>query len=291
MPSPKAYALSEGAARWLKTQIANQSLFEGDSFAERFAGEDSRKTYFVNESAENILPFSVVELTQNTYATDRTLVGAKKPSSVLGYYAINSGSIVEPGQVGSCQVGPIYVVRSATVSLSLNKPAGVNGWEVDILPTGKPFLDIRPIGVFDTANKYLAAEIYNLERIFIKAPSGGISGRVGSLLGSASCDLLTVSSSTFAVSNTSSKATVYNWATAAACTKGDRYGVAIKINNIWMITAEDCNDTGSTVQPGTGSVGGGEVVGLIDTAIYPSSTTVISREMKFTGSATGGGIS
>jgi hypothetical protein len=63
---------------------------------------------------------------------------------------------------------------------------------------------------------------------------------------------------------------VMNWTTSVACANGDRFGIAAWINGGWYIIAEDCNDEGSTLEPGTGSSSGGTVAELIDTTIYAS---------------------
>ena len=83
---------------------------------------------------------------------------------------------------------------------------------------------------------------------------------------------------------------VHNWATSAACATGDRYGLANYIDGEWLIAAEDCNDEGSTIGPGTGGSSGGTVTELIDTTIYPATSAVASYEMRFTGTGTGGGF-
>jgi hypothetical protein len=124
----------------------------------------------------------------------------------------------------------------------------------------------------------------------VKAPSGGIPGRVGTLLGSVECDVWNESNTTEQIKDSTQNITVYNWATSAACATGDRYGIAGWCNGAWYIIAEDCNDEGSTVGPGTGSGSGGMVPDAIDTStITPAVSTGQFNNVNFTGTGTGSG--
>jgi len=124
----------------------------------------------------------------------------------------------------------------------------------------------------------------------IKAPSGGIPGRVGTLLGSVECDVWNENNTTNQIKDSTQNITVYNWTTTAACANGDRYGLAGWCNGAWYIIAEDCNDEGSSVQPGTGTGTGGTVADAIDTGtITPASMYGESYNINFTGTGTGSG--
>ena len=124
----------------------------------------------------------------------------------------------------------------------------------------------------------------------IKAPSGGIPGRVGTLLGSVECDVWNENNTTDQIKDSTQNITVYNWTTTAACANGDRYGLAGWCNGAWYIIAEDCNDEGSSVQPGTGTGTGGTVGDAIDTGtITPASMFGESYNINFTGTGTGSG--
>ncbi len=100
----------------------------------------------------------------------------------------------------------------------------------------------------------------------IKAPSGGIPGRVGTLLGGVICDVWKESYTTQQIEDSGGQIKVMNWTTSVACANGDRYGIAAWINGGWYIIAEDCNDEGSTTQAGTGSGTGGRIGDAIDTS-------------------------
>jgi hypothetical protein len=99
----------------------------------------------------------------------------------------------------------------------------------------------------------------------IKAPSGGIPGRVGTLLGGVICDVWKEAATTQQIEDSGTDIKVMNWTTSAVCANGDRFGIAAWINGGWYIIAEDCNDEGSTLEPGTGSSSGGTVGDAIDT--------------------------
>lgn len=87
----------------------------------------------------------------------------------------------------------------------------------------------------------------------IKAPANGIPGRVGTLLGSAECDVWKESLTTEQIEDSTKNITVYNWTTSAVCKNGDRFGIAGWCNGAWYIISEDCNDEGSTIQPASTS--------------------------------------
>jgi hypothetical protein len=82
----------------------------------------------------------------------------------------------------------------------------------------------------------------------IKAPSGGIPGRVGTLLGGVICDVWKEAATTQQIEDSGQDIKVMNWTTSAVCVNGDRYGIAAWINGGWYVIAEDCNDEGSTLQ-------------------------------------------
>jgi hypothetical protein len=123
----------------------------------------------------------------------------------------------------------------------------------------------------------------------VKAPAGGIPGRVGTLLGGATCDVYRQNTTSQQIEDSGVDIKVYNWTTTAACTKGDRYGMAAWCNNGWHIIAEDCNDTGSTQPPVTG---GGTVKTPTD-PISPQFNSVVTSgtfsQVRYTsGTGTGG---
>jgi len=124
----------------------------------------------------------------------------------------------------------------------------------------------------------------------IKAPTGGIPGRVGTLLGGVICDVWVESTTNQHIEDSGEDIKVENWATSPACANGDRYGIVGWANNSWYIIAEDCNDEGSTIQPGTGSGSGGTVGPAIDTStITPAVSSGQFYNVNFTGTGTGSG--
>lgn len=99
------------------------------------------------------------------------------------------------------------------------------------------------IGVADAYGRYIYGDV-GLGQVLIKAPSGGIPQRVGTLLGSATCDVYGANSSGV-ISDTTENITVWNWGTTAACANGDRYGWAEYRHPIWYVVSEDCGDEGT----------------------------------------------
>jgi hypothetical protein len=82
-----------------------------------------------------------------------------------------------------------------------------------------------------------------------------------------------------------------NWTTSAVCVNGDRYGIAAWCNGGWYIIAEDCNDEGSTVSPGTGSGTNPRVGDAIDTGTMASVFTFGNfHEIRYSGAGAGSGF-
>jgi hypothetical protein len=108
--------------------------------------------------------------------------------------------------------------------------------------------------------------------------------------GSVECDVWNENNTTDQIKDSTQNITVYNWTTSAVCANGDRYGLAGWCNGAWYVIAEDCNDEGSSVQPGTGTGTGGTVADAIDTGtITPASMYGESYNINFTGTGTGSG--
>jgi hypothetical protein len=125
----------------------------------------------------------------------------------------------------------------------------------------------------------------------IKAPSGGIPGRVGTLLGGVICDVWKEAATTQQIEDSGQDIKVMNWTTSAVCVNGDRYGIAAWINGGWYVIAEDCNDDGATLEPGAGSGTGGTVGEAIDTGtLTPASMVSGSHEIRYSGAGAGSGF-
>jgi hypothetical protein len=120
----------------------------------------------------------------------------------------------------------------------------------------------------------------------IKAPAGGIPGRVGTLLGGAICDVWKESVTTQQIEDSGDQLKVMNWATSPVCATGDRYGIAAWINGGWYVIAEDCNDEGSTVSPGTGGGTLPPPTNPIDPKVPTLITTGTFSNVTFSGTGT-----
>jgi hypothetical protein len=104
------------------------------------------------------------------------------------------------------------------------------------------------------------------------------------------CDVWSEAASTQQIQDSGDDIKVMNWTTSPVCANGDRYGIAAWCNGGWYIIAEDCNDEGSTVQPGSGSGTGGRVTNPIEPqTITPATMVGQSRNVNFSGTGTGSG--
>ena len=72
--------------------------------------------------------------------------------------------------------------------------------------------------------------------IVFKAPVGGIAARSGTTLGSATCAIWTLSSST--ISDSTKTDTVYNVSSSAV--GASKYGIALRVEDVWMVIVESC---------------------------------------------------
>lgn len=125
----------------------------------------------------------------------------------------------------------------------------------------------------------------------IKAPSGGIPGRVGTLLGGVICDVWVESTTNSQLVDSGEDIKVENWTTSAACANGDRYGIAGWVNGSWYVIAEDCNDEGGSVEPGTGGGTNPRVGDAVDTETLTAATGFGNfREVRYSGAGTGSGF-
>lgn len=255
MAQPKAYVLNEAAARWLKGQVDSRTGSEPLTEANQFTDGPLARVYFVNQSGETVPPYGVIRITGYTVSDGgRILVNATKPTSTLGRFVVNGPAAVEPNQVGlAINTNPLIVAYASGFTLTAGASYGIDGFKINTFPTGKPVVHVNVLADYNATNKYCVAEIQPMQSILIKAPAGGIPGRVGSLVGSATCEVLYLNTSNDQLGTSSVQTRVYNWSTSAACATGDRYGVAARIDNRFMIVAEDCNDGGSTIQGASSS--------------------------------------
>jgi hypothetical protein len=292
MAQPKAYVLNEAAARWLKGQVESRTGSEILTEANQFADGPLARVYFVNKSSETIPPHGVIRINGYTVSDGgRILVNAIKPASSLGRFLVNGPVEVEAGKVGlALNTSPAIVAYESGFTLSAGNSYGIDGWKINVFPTAKPLVNVNVLADYDATKKYCVAEIRPMQSILIKAPAGGIPGRVGSLVGAAICDLVYLETSNQQLGTSTVQSKIYNWSTSAACSTGDRYGVASRIDNLFLIVAEDCNDEGSTVSPGTGSGSGGTVRPAIDiSTITPAVSTGQFYNVTFSGTGTGSG--
>jgi hypothetical protein len=257
------------------------------------------KLYFYNNSGETAPAFGCLQVTGVTEIDNRYFLTAEKPSGNIGVFVFNSGSDVENAKTGVCHAGPfVRVLYDSGDSPTNGQVYGVDGFKARSFNSGKPLLNLVMLGVLDSSAKVAYALIEPMQQVLIKAPSGGIPGRVGTLLGSATCDVVTMATSNAQLATSSVQLTVFNWSTSVACKTGDRYGVAGLVNGRWEITAEDCGDAGSAIQAAsttsTTSQTSSDPVSASPTVLTSSPVTVYSfgnfHEIRFSSTSTGGGF-
>ena len=243
------YILTKQAADWVARNSQLQTGTEAPFSVPSFFEPTTEPQIFRNDTGETVPAYGVIRLTGLTTANERAYYTTAKPASTLGWIAINGPRDVAANEYGTIQSGPIYrILYDSADSPTNGKVYGVSGFKARSHPTGKPLTQILIHGIFDSTRYILRASIIPFTSILIKAPSGGIPGRVGALVGKATCEVLNLATSNDALSVSTVTTPVYNWSTAAVCANGDRYGMANWIDGRWQIAAEDCGDTGSTLQ-------------------------------------------
>ena len=207
--------------------------------------------------SEEVPAFSVVAIDSGTGDYRHAFVVKKPTSSDNAYGATGKGA----GASGLLISGEDLIVRYAgTVAVGDRCRPKSGDWVMEKSSAGQ-YVCIAlhekgslQVGVFR------ADQAKGTLKMF-KAPSGGIPGRTGATMGSATCDVVETDSA--GQLTTSGTVTVYNWARFAACSNGDRYGVAGWANAAWVVVAEDCTDEGSDIQPQISGVTGGVLPELI----------------------------
>lgn len=293
---PRRYVLDAKSAAWVARQSKER---QGTSNRrDRNFREESPETLpFYNDSGETVPAYGIVRVQGYVLAHGRNTLKVKKPGVADGgpgsTFLANGPRPVDAGGYGLLQAGPLFqVLYDSGDSPGIRDWYGIDAFKARSYPSGKPYFQVLIEDVIDATNKIAWARLIPFTTLMVEAPSGGIPGRVGSLMGTATCTILVRSTSTDQLSASTLAVKVYNWSTSSACATGDRYGLASVIDGKWFITAEDCNDEGSTVGPGTGGSSGGKVTEAIDTGtITPAFMTGAFQNVTFSGTGTGSGPS
>lgn len=194
--------------------------------------------------SETVPAFSVVAITGGAGAY-RTGFTVAKPTGDDEAYAA-TGKVA--GKTGLLSMGEELLVRyDGTVAVGDRCRPKPSDWVMEKNSAGQYVC----IALYEKDGVQIAAFRKDQESGNLKmftAPSGGIPGRVGTTMGSATCNVIETNSSG-ELTPSGSTITVYNWARFPACKNGDRYGVAGWINAAWCVIAEDCTDEGSTISP------------------------------------------
>jgi hypothetical protein len=291
VPRPRGYILTREAAGWVVRQSGTRRGHAAKPRAEESIEPALETVSFRNDSGETIPAFGVFRIAATVSQNGKTMFKALKPATGITRFAVNGPREVAVDKCGVAQLGPtVRVAYHASDTPSYGDSYGLDGWTARSFPSGQPLVQVLMLGIIDATERVARAQLIPYQTILVRAPSGGIPGRVGSLPGGAICDVLVMATANDQISVSSTQAKIYNWSTSAACANGDRYGAASWSDNRWLIKAEDCNDEGAVISPATITTGSPSIPEAIDTTIYGSTFAVQSREMRFTGTATGGGF-
>jgi hypothetical protein len=281
----KAYVLNERAANWLKAQV-DKGLTQGGlpEVPQQFADGPLGRVYVLNTHAETVPPHGIMRVTGYTLASDgKVIANVTKPATSIGKFLVNGPAEIPNGQVGiGLNTNPVLVAYETGFMFSASDNYGVDGWKLNRIPDGEPLLSVTVLADVKPSEYLCLANLQQLERILIQAPSGGIPGRVGLIRGGATCDVISVNTATDELTTTNVQAKIYNWSTSVACANGDRYGVAIVIDGQWEVVAEDCNDEGSTLPSAAFASAVSSVTDAIDLTNDPVTTTSVVPDAGYT---------
>jgi hypothetical protein len=245
---------------------------------------------FRNDSGETIPAYSSVKVTGVVSGGARTTLTVSKPDSSATMFATTGPFSVPADGYGSACVSVHRVAKFTGSIASGNRCKPKSGdWVLEEDSSGQ-FVCLGVIDSTKSLGLFIQDQVSSGGVKLVKAPAGGIPGRVGTLLGYATCTIWTEASSNRLIQASTDTITVFNWTTSVVCKNGDRYGIAAWCNSAWYIISEDCNDKGSTVSPGTGGGTLRPLANITQTTIYPATGTSGYRQMRFTGTGTGGGF-
>lgn len=285
MAGTRAYVLNERAANWLKTQL-DRGLVQtgGPDIPQQFNDGPLGRVYVRNTHAETVPPRGIMRVTGYTVAPDgKVLVNVTKPGTSLGKFLVNGPAEIPSNGLGiGLDTNPVLVAYESGFTFSASDNYGVDGWKLNRIPDGEPLLNITVLADAKPSDYQCLAILQPQQRILIKAPSGGIPGRVGMIRGGATCDVLSVNTATDELTTTNVQAKIYNWSTSVACADGDRYGVAIVIDGQWEVVAEDCNDEGSTLQSVSMASAVNDAADVIELTNQPVSVSSVVTDAGYT---------
>ena len=243
------YGLTFEQASWVRDRTAERKGLHALGLPSQYQADERERIYIRNDSGVTIPAFGVVVATGADKEDGIWFIKADQPATQIRPVLINGQYDIEPGKKGWAYYGPIVEVLSGDTSPTVGAGWGVDGFEIKKYPTGEPIAWVTVIGEANPDFSTVYAKIEPMHQVLIKAPSGGIPGRAGNNLQGATCDIVVTATSSDTISTSNVSIKVYNWTKTTVCANGDRYGVAVKANGKWQIVAEDCNDTGSVVEP------------------------------------------
>jgi len=190
---------------------------------------------FRNDSAETVPAYGVMRVTGSELLYGRYINIINKPNGTYNTFLFNGPTEVPAGEMGTAQSG-----RYIRAYYTSGTPAARQTWGPEsgwvITSAGIPAIMLYGSAV-DT-NIAMGQTTRISDSDLFKAPSGGLTARSGTTLGTGTCDLLDET-----LTDTTYNITVKNWAKTTVCDSGDRYGWAKEYHGVWFCIAEDCSDT------------------------------------------------
>lgn len=215
-------------------------------------------------------------------------------------YCVITAEPIPNSSVGKCAVAGVCVARVNVTNISHTgaNPA-IGSYVLSSTSDQGQFRIIEPVSA--PGEQYLLVAFYakspRQNQLLIKAPSSGIPGRYQNKLGKATCEVVeqnqdqssgTADDDYIYLPTFPEEVTVYNWTKSTVCTEGDRYGIAVWVNDNWYIVAEDCADEGSEMSPMSVNSGFGDFVNPLNLSGGSIVTTAGFGYSTTTTTATGG---
>lgn len=196
--------------------------------------------FFTNDSGETIPPYACMQITGTLDVGDRNYLVVDKPADTdgtAGAFIFNGGREVEADTEGLAQASTVVRgFKDTGTATGGERWSPVSGqWYIEQDDAGQ-FICCGDDGVDDDVVKVVAVGGGVATKVFL-TPGGGIAARSGTALGSATCTIVTVAGGTRTV--TAGTDTVYNDFLSSVSASVDV--IAIKIDGIWIVQAEDCS--------------------------------------------------
>lgn len=261
------YLLSESAAKRIAGLLKATPTKPAPKKPGKFHETSHANTIVKNDSGEEIPAYAIMQPNGVVDDADKGVPVVEViqwDGTYPGPFLFNSHNPVPEDENGMAQFGDVVRILYATgYSPTAGDTVGpVSGeWHVN----QNSIAVVSIFGILDEAVLLAYGKlIASRDGILFKAPSGGIPQAVGTLLGTANCDVWDLGTSARNREDSGVNIDVLNPWPDAVCVNGDRMGEALPwYNSTWLFVQEYCSDELEGFAPGTASPTGRSITEII----------------------------